>query len=240
MNVTVIVAGTDTHHDLYAAAGALRDIVAEGGLPVQVAVGLRRFVDPMPVTAETDVFVVYTAGSDLPADEQDALRDLVASGRGLVAVHASSVVLDGEQDAWSRLIGCRYASHDPSGLSEGRIAVRVGEHPITTALDDFEVEDEYYVTTVAADADVVAEHRLTDGRWVPALVTRTEGEGRVVCTTLGHDGRAWFNPWFRQLLRQAVVWAGGADPAAETRTWSTRFPLGNGRHVVAPGSGGAS
>jgi len=124
-------------------------------------------------------------------------------------------------------------------LSEGRIAVRVAEHPITTAMGDFDLDDEYYVTSVAPDADIVAEHRLTDGRWVPALVTRAEGAGRVVCTTLGHDGRAWFNPWFRQLVRQSVVWAGGTEPAEAVRTWSTRFPLGNGRHVV-PASGGAS
>lgn len=230
--VTVVVAGTDTHHDLYGAAGALAGLVAEAGLPVQIAVGLDRFVDPMPVTRETDVFVIYTAGSNLSAAEQSALVDLVAGGKGVVALHSSSVVLADQQQTFSDLIGARYLGHCPDA-SEGRIAVRVGDHPITVLLPDFEIDDEYYRLETGPGVEVIAEHRLTDGSWAPAMIIRTEGAGRVVYTTLGHDGRAWSHPRFRQLVRQAVLWAGGLDPSAPgvVQSWSTRFPLGNGGSI---------
>lgn len=230
--VTVVVAGTDTHHDLYQAAGALRDIVAEAGLPVQLAVGLDRFADPMPVTTETDVFVVYASGVAMSLAEQQALRELVDRGVGLVAVHSSCVPLAGGQETFLELIGASYLGHCPDA-SEGRIAVRVGEHPITTRLSGFEVDDEYYRTTITPDSTVLAEHQLTDGSWAPALIVRQQGRGRVGYTSLGHDWRSWGNPWVRQLIRQTVVWAAGIDPSADAqvRSWTTRFPLGNARSI---------
>ena len=62
------------------------------------------------------------------------------------------------------------------------------------------------------------------------MYVREHGRGRVCYVALGHDMRAWGSPHFRQLVRQAVLWAGGVDESA-VETWSTRFPLGNGRSI---------
>ena len=38
------------------------------------------------------------------------------------------------------------------------------------------------------------------------------GKGRVFNTTLGHDGAAWINPNFQQLLAQGLYWAAKREP----------------------------
>lgn len=233
----VIVEGTDLHHDLLGAALALQEIVIEGGLPAARAVGLDRFVDPMPATAEADVYVLYRSSVTFDPAQQRALSELVAAGKGLVAVHASNLFgfgpggLDADRAAYE-LVGSRYLSHGDGG-SEGRIEVSVrGGHPVTKHLDDFAIDDEYYVLEYAPDVQVLAERRTSDGT-EPVAYVRQHGAGRVCYTALGHDARAWGNPWFRQLVRQAVLWAAGVDDDA-IGTWSTRWPLGNARFIGDP------
>jgi type 1 glutamine amidotransferase len=247
----VVVEGTDLHHDLIGAALALQEIVLEAGLPAARAVGVDRFTDPLPATAEADVYVLYRSSTTFAPAQQRALSDLVAAGKGVVALHASNLFGFGagglEADAAAhRLIGSRYLSHGADG-SEGRFGVRVtADHPVTRYLDDFEIDDEYYVLEYADDVRVLAERRSPDGTAEPLVYVREHGAGRVCYSALGHDPRAWGNPGFRQLVRQAVLWAAGLTDAKDASgandpngagdegrvaSWSTRWPLGNARTI---------
>ncbi|MEU0948542.1 ThuA domain-containing protein [Streptomyces canus] len=230
----VVVDGTDTHHDLIGAALALQEIVIEGGLPASRGVGINRFTDPAPATAEADVYVLYLSGSQFDPAEQCALSALVAGGKGVVAVHASNVFgfgpggLDADRAAID-LVGSRYLSHGDAG-SEGRFDVRIHSgHPITRYLDDFAIDDEYYFINCAPGLEVIAERETPNGPH-PVAYARAHGKGNVFYTALGHDPRAWGNPWFRQLVRQAVLWTGGIQDEA-IASWSTRWPLGNARRI---------
>ncbi|MFE2429884.1 ThuA domain-containing protein [Streptomyces sp. NPDC059373] len=230
----VVVEGTDLHHDLIGAALALQEIVTEAGLPTARAVGVDRFVDPLDATAEADVYVLYRSSTVFDPRQQQALADLVASGKGLVALHASNLFgfgdggLDADRTAYE-LIGSRYVSHGDAG-SEGRFDVRVRhEHPVTRHLEDFAIDDEYYVLDYADDVRVLADRETATGT-EPLVYVREHGAGRVCYSALGHDPRAWGNPGFRQLVRQAALWAAGVDDDS-IRTWSTRWPLGNARTI---------
>jgi type 1 glutamine amidotransferase len=233
----VLVDGTDLHHDLIGAALALQEIVTEAGIPAARGVGISRFTDPMPATAEADVYVLYLSGPRFDAAQQQALSDLVAGGKGLVVVHASNLFGLGpggpEADRTAiDLVGSRYLSHGDAG-SEGRFDVRVHPgHPVTRHLGDFAIDDEYYLIDINDDLDILAARDTPRGP-EPVAYARTHGAGRVCYTALGHDSRAWGNPWFRQLLRQSVLWtAGVADE--DIASWSTRWPLGNGRTIGGP------
>jgi uncharacterized protein len=235
----VLVDGTDLHHDLIGAALALQEIVIEAGLPAARGVGVHRFADPMPATAEADVYVLYLSGPRFDPAEQQALSDLVAAGKGLVALHASNLFgfgpggVDADR-AGIELVGSRYLSHGDAG-SEGRFDVRVkAGHPVTKHLSDFAIDDEYYLIDCQPDIEVLAE-RDTPAGPQPIAYVREHGQGRVCYTALGHDPRAWGNPWFRQLIRQAVLWTAGVGES-DIETWSTRWPLGNGRFVARPSS----
>ncbi|HEX3789926.1 MAG TPA: ThuA domain-containing protein [Pseudonocardiaceae bacterium] len=230
----VLVDGVDLHHDLIGAALALQEIVTEAGVPAARGVGINRFADPMPATAEADVYVLYLSGPRFDPAEQQALSTLVAAGKGLVTVHASNLFGLGPggpavDRAAIDLVGSRYLSHGDAG-SEGRFDVRVHPgHPVTRHLDDFAIDDEYYLIDTINGLDVLAERDTPHGP-EPVAYAHTHGAGRVCYTALGHDGRAWGNPWFRQLLRQSVLWAAGV-PDEDIETWSTRWPLGNGRFI---------
>ncbi|WP_104088635.1 ThuA domain-containing protein [Arthrobacter sp. GMC3] len=235
LRAQIIVDGTDLHHDLLGAAAALRDVVAEGGVVADAALGLDRFIQQPPATAEADVYVLYRSSVVFDVAQQKALADDVAAGKGLVILHSSNLFgfteagMAGDGIAHD-LFGSRYLSHGDHG-SEGYYQVIVAEdHAVTAHMTDFHLEDEFYVIEVNADVRVLA-HRVTpEGEHQPVVYVRNHGEGRVVYVALGHDMRAWGNPHFRQLLRQAVLWAGGVT-LDSVQTWSTRFPLGNGRFI---------
>ncbi|MFS0894558.1 ThuA domain-containing protein [Microbacterium sp. 179-I 3D3 NHS] len=209
----VVVGGDDTHHDLLGAADVLTRIGAGAGFATAPAVGLQRFVNARPETADADVFVLYTSGASFPAEQQAALAASVAAGKGLVALHMSNVMSDpeGADRAFFDLLGNHYLSHGP-GHHEGRHRIDVmAQHPITDGVSGFELFDEYYEFAFADDDHLVlAERTRDDGVRIPVLYAREVGEGRVVYLALGHDMRSWGEPSFRRLVAQAIRWAGRA------------------------------
>ncbi|MGG7508609.1 ThuA domain-containing protein [Plantibacter sp. YIM 135249] len=210
----VIVNGDDIHHDLLSASLVFQQLGVEAGFATRRAAGTNRFVDPRPETAEADVYLFYTAGGSFPTHQQEALAEAVRAGKGVVALHATDVLgwegdgLDPADRPLYELLGNRYLSHGPDH-HEGRHLIEiVAEHPITAGVTDFELFDEYYEFEFASDDHtILAERRRADGEIIPVLYTREVGEGRVVYLALGHDMRAWGEPSFRTLVRQALVWA---------------------------------
>jgi uncharacterized protein len=207
----VIVSGDDLHHDLLGAASAFRTLGAEAGFVTTAAMGMGRFIDPMPRTAQAGVYLLYTSGGLSSAAQQEALAAAVAGGKGLVAIHCSNVLGPDDQPMY-RLLGNRYLSHGP-GHHEGTFTVEIaGDHPVTAGVGDFTLFDEYYEFEFADDdVDVLATRRRDqDGAIIPVMYARTVGAGRVVYLALGHDMRAWGQPPFRTLVRQALLWASPA------------------------------
>jgi len=210
-----IVSGDDIHHDLLSAATVFQALGTEAGFVTTRAAGLQRFIDPKPVTAETDVFVLYTSGGQFSTEQQRALATAVAGGKGLVAIHATNVlgVEDGRIAPGDRpfydLLGNRYLSHGP-GHHEGEFEVNVvADHEITTGVADFELFDEYYEFELSDhNVDILATRLRADGEVIPVLYSRVVGAGRVCYLALGHDLRAWGQPPFRSIVRQAIGWAG--------------------------------
>lgn len=223
----VIVNGDDIHHDLIGAALVFQQIGTEAGFATRRAAGTGRFTDPRPETAGSDVFVLYTSGGQFHPDQQQALAELVAAGTGLVGIHCACVmgVRDGQLDPADRalyeLLGCRYLSHGP-GHHEGRHTIEiVADHPVTAGLADFELFDEYYELELADDTiTVLAQRHRADGAVVPVMYAREAGAGRVAYLALGHDMRAWGEPPFRALVRQAMTWA--AEPSLARRAAAER------------------
>ena len=214
----VIVNGDDIHHDLLSASLVFQQLASEAGYATRRAIGTSRFVEPRPETAETDVYVFYTAGGLFDTAQQQALLDAVKAGKGIVALHGANIMGwegDGLAPAYRplfELLGNRYLSHGP-GHHEGRHTIEiVAEHPITAGLDDFDLFDEYYEFELADDdVTVLAQRHRDDGVVIPVLYVREVGRGRVVYLALGHDMRSWGEPPVRALVRQAITWAAGDE-----------------------------
>ena len=211
----VVVNGDDIHHDLITASLVFQQIGAEAGFATRRAAGTGRFIDPRPETAESDVYLLYLSGGEFRTEQQEALANAVALGKGLVGIHCTNVMgwRDGGLDPAYRplfgLLGNRYLSHGP-GHHEGRHTIEVvAEHEATAGTTDFEVFDEYYEFELADDKiTVLAQRHRADGQVIPVMYAREVCAGRVVYLALGHDMRSWGEPAFRRLVRQAMVWAG--------------------------------
>jgi uncharacterized protein len=218
----VIVNGDDTHHDLIGASLVFQQIGTETGFATRRAAGTGRFIDPRPETAQADVYLFYTSGGQFGTGQQQALADAVAGGKGMVSVHCSNIMRwlnDGRGDQLDpadrplfELLGNRYLSHGP-GHHEGRHTIEiVAEHPVTAGVADFELFDEYYEFELADQKiTVLAQRHRADGVVIPVMYAREVGAGRVVYLALGHDMRAWGEPPFRALVRQALAWASGRE-----------------------------
>ena len=206
----VVVNGDDIHHDLISAALVFQQIGTEAGFATRRAAGTGRFTEPRPETADNDVFVLYTSGGQFHPSQQEALASMIAAGKGLVGIHCACIMGLPADRALYELLGCRYLSHGP-GHHEGRHTVEVvSGHPVTDGLSDFELFDEYYEFELADDKiTVLARRTRADGVVIPVMYAREVGAGRVVYLALGHDMRAWGEPSFRALVRQAMTWAAG-------------------------------
>jgi type 1 glutamine amidotransferase len=204
----VVVNGDDIHHDLISAALVFQQIGTEARFATRRAAGTGRFTEPRPETAENDVFVFYTSGGQFHPSQQEALAEMVAAGKGLVGIHCACIMGLPADRALYELLGCRYLSHGP-GHHEGRHTIEiVPGHPVTAGLSDFELFDEYYEFELADDkVTVLAQRTRADGVVIPVMYAREVGAGRVVYLALGHDMRAWGEPSFRALVRQAMTWA---------------------------------
>jgi type 1 glutamine amidotransferase len=210
----VLIDGTDIHHDLFGAALSLQSIGLAAGVRTGRGVGMQRFVDPREDTADVDSYVLYTAGGQFTGDQQAALAEAVAGGKGLLALHASCVLGDDESDrAMVDLLGCRYLSHGP-GHHEGTYEVHVdGGHPVTSGVEDFTLFDEYYVIELSDPGVRVLAWRDAPDGTEPVLYVREHGLGRVCYFALGHDMRAWGQPMFQRIARQAIRWVSRAEEA---------------------------
>jgi type 1 glutamine amidotransferase len=214
----VVVNGDDIHHDLLSAAVVMQQLGLEAGLATRKGMGTNRFIDPRPETADADTYLFYTAGGTFGTSQQEALAAAVTAGKGLVGVHGANILgwqgdgLDPADRPLFELLGNRYLSHGP-GHHEGRHTIEiVADHPVTAGLSDFELFDEYYEFELAADdVTVLAQRHRADGRVIPVAYAKDHGAGRVVYIALGHDMRAWGEPSFRALVRQALRWTAKVD-----------------------------
>ncbi|WP_159618369.1 ThuA domain-containing protein [Ruania rhizosphaerae] len=137
------------------------------------------------------------------------LRDHIARGGALLAVHVSATSFPG-MDAWEECLGGRWVAgqsmHPPHGLAD--VVVHTGTHPIVEETPDFTVWDERYsFLRYSPDVHVLAHH-VHDGVQHPLLWALEHGhrQGRVVYSALGHDVRSYDSEEHLEILRQSTRW----------------------------------
>lgn len=139
---------------------------------------------------------------DLTPIQEDGLFQFVASGKGLVGIHGSAWWIGGRA---ADLLG-GHSNWHPPGLT---FTVNIDDkaHPATAGVQDFEVEDEIYISaydpTIRVLASAQWQNRAHPMAWVKAYE-----KGRVFYTTLGHGPGTFARPGMQQLITQAVRWAG--------------------------------
>jgi len=159
--------------------------------------------------------------SDFPAakpeswitDEQgQAIKDFVNGGKGFYALHNSSHISVSSK-TYREVMGGAYIGHPT--LRPCKVRITNHDHPITSGIQDFIVNDEQHY--VAYDKDpkyLLAESENIDGLDYDGHGTKSMaawaydyGKGRVVFTAVGHTIHALWVQQHLELQKRAIRWA---------------------------------
>ena len=159
----MLLNGDDVHEAIFPAGEVLQRLGIEAGFLTRQRFGMALLLAEPEVVAEASLFVLYTARGEFTQEQQHALAELVAGGRGLVAIHSSAVFgsigteLDPDFREAFELIGQRYRSHGPEPRwSTVRVELDP-VHPVTAGIPSFELFAEHYELEAADDrSDVIA------------------------------------------------------------------------------------
>ncbi len=163
-----------------------------------------------------DVIVFYDLQEQISEDAKKNLKEFAESGKGIVSLHHAIVDFTGWPWWYQEVIGGKFyikaEPGHPASVAKANIEMIVRQdpkHPITRDIGPLHLWDEPYKGMwVRPDVQVILEtdHPLADRQ--VAWVSPYE-KSRVVYIQLGHDRRTHLHPTYRNLIRNAVQWAGG-------------------------------
>lgn len=153
-----------------------------------------------------ELFISYTEFADepLPQDQVAALVQYVASGGGLLVIH-NGISMQRNKELMT-LIGAKFTGHPAfTALPVRRSGA---DHPITRGVPDFVIDDEPYRFDFVPryETTILAEYEHEGQMW-PAAWAHEYGLGRVVYLMNGHRLSCFGTQPFRQMIKQAGLWA---------------------------------
>ena len=206
-NPEVLIFGGGDHHDFDRWFN-----VEDSTIIAQTGANVRYTDDPsavLPALSGIDILNMNTNQSiDIP-EFPDRIIEFVEEGNGLFLVHAASWFIWDWPDYYRHLIGGGTLSHGPFG--EFEVYVEDTGHPLMQNVPErFTITDELYRfqrDEDGADIHVLAIGIEPDtGDEYPVAWTVEHGDGRVVITTLGHDGEAHQHDAFVALMQNSIEW----------------------------------
>jgi putative membrane-bound dehydrogenase-like protein len=210
--VEILFLGDNGHHRPVERIPALMAALGDKGINLTYTDNLE---DLNPATlARYDGLLIYANWDSLPAPQEKALLDYVASGKGLIPVHCASYCFRNSAE-YVKLVGGQFWRHK---MDTVRATITDAAHPAVAGLGSFGAYDETYLhEKLGADNHVLMTREIKadqaadkpNQKTEPYTWTRTHGQGRVFYTAYGHDERTWEQPGFHALLERGILWAVG-------------------------------
>ncbi len=165
-----------------------------------------------------EVLVLHDLYPDLDEQGKATVRKWVESGKGVVVLHHALATFNNWEWWWKDVVGGRYLMKPDGGMPASTYnhdqIINVypqGSHPVLKNVPEMQLMDETYKGQWFAPGINVllkTDHPKSD----PVLAWISSYKGaRVVVIQLGHDRWSHLNPGYRQLVRNAVMWAAGRD-----------------------------
>jgi uncharacterized protein len=206
--IKVLFLGDNGHHRPHERYRQIEPVLAARGIRLEYA-DSAAVLKPQTL-ARFDGLLIYANLEKIAPDQEQALLDYVASGKGFIPIHCASYCFL-NSPKYVELVGAQFKSH---GTGVFRTTAAQPDHPILRGLGDFESWDETYVHHRHNEKDrVVLSYRVDKKGKEPWTWVRTHGKGRVFYTAWGHDERTWGTPGFQRLLERGIRWAVGDDPS---------------------------
>lgn len=151
-----------------------------------------------------DGLMIFANHTEWQPENEKALLDYVASGKGFIPLHCASYCFIRSQP-YIDLVGAQFRTHRDGVF---RVKATAPEHPIMKGFQSFQSWDETYTHTKHNEKNrTVLEVRSEGGVDEPWTWVRTHGKGRVFYTAWGHDQRTWSHPGFHALVERGTRWA---------------------------------
>lgn len=150
---------------------------------------------------EKDIVIMYTLFENLNEHQERSLLDFIEGGKGFLGLHSANASFT-KNEGYIDMIGSRFLRHPPESTFKVRVS---NAHYITLGIDDFEVEDELYISNCAENVNVLFETEY-EGKRVPVCYTKSYGLGKVVYLSLGHDEKSILNDSFKRILIRSLSW----------------------------------
>ena len=222
------------------AAEKLRLLVVSGGHDFETNKFLQVFKDNPDVTVaafthpaaqaqlrpekagQYDVLVLYDLWQSISDEGKADFTAFLKAGKGLLILH-HAIANYQKWPEYEKIAGGRYYLDKTlvNGVEKPRsiwkhdvdFKVRIADenHPVTRGVKDFGIHDETYgLFDMAPDSHaLLTTDEPTSARNIGWA--RTWESARVVFIQLGHDGVAYQNPSYRQLVAQAIRWVAKQD-----------------------------
>jgi uncharacterized protein len=164
------------------------------------------------VLGKYDALMIYANWDEIAPEQEKALLDFVASGKGFLPVHCASYCFRNSQE-YVKLVGGQFWRHTMDSI---RTDAMQANHPIMQGLKPFTVFDETYLhSQLQPDNNVLAVREVKsdqtkdkpDAKTEPYTWTRTHGKGKIFYTAYGHDERTWENSGFQELIYKGILWS---------------------------------
>lgn len=147
----------------------------------------------------------------LTLEQRAAMAKYIEGGKGFICIHCAG----GLPEDWPEYHDITGGGWVYSGMSttpgygQFQITVKDDGNPCASNISDFITNDELYMNLGwRQDNDVFLACQFGEISQ-PVAWTRKYGKGRVLKTTLGHDGLAFRTPEFQQLILNGVNWTTG-------------------------------
>ena len=157
--------------------------------------------------AKFDELIIYANHDKIEPDQEKALLDFVASGKGFIPLHCASFCFQNSPQ-YIALVGAQFQKHK---TGEFVAEITKPDSQVLLGIQPFNVWDETYVHSKHNNDRTVIMERVDETGREPWTWTRTHGKGKVFYTAYGHDERVWGHPMFQRLVRNAIYWAAPAQ-----------------------------
>jgi type 1 glutamine amidotransferase len=173
-----------------------------------------------------DVIVLHDMREDLPAVARQNLQAFVEAGKGIVALHHAIVDYTAWPWWWQNVIGGKYfdneaydkayPDHPKSAYIEDVDVVYNptdlgANHPVTRGVGPLVLHDEVYRGMWHSPKIQVLMATTHENNDPPGVYIGPFEKARVVYIQPGHSESTMYNPAYKKLVRNAIVWAAMRD-----------------------------